>query len=130
MSRYHERFDPDLKITPGEACERTHDWLDGKLLTLASPGHDTLVTLMEYVHGLEAERDELRERVKELEVYEEIEMIGPHPGLPTVGGAFRERDAAQAEAENTRYQLDWANERIQDLENDIRSHKRVCPMFR
>lgn len=86
--------------------------------------------LLAHIADLEAERKELRERVKELEVYEEIEMIGPHPGLPTVGGTLRERNAAQADAENTRYQLDWANERIQDLENDIRSHKRVCPMFR
>lgn len=86
--------------------------------------------LLAHIADLEAERKELQERVKELEVYEEIEMIGPHPGLPTVGGALRERDTAQAEAENIRYQLDWANEHIRDLENDIRSHKRVCPMFR
>jgi hypothetical protein len=46
-----------------------------------------------------------------------------------VGGALRERDTAQADAENTHYQLDWANERIRDLENNIRSHKRICPMF-
>lgn len=36
---------------------------------------------------------------------------------------------ADYDAENTRHQLDWANERIRDLENNIRSHKRVCPMF-
>jgi len=106
----------------------------GRLETLKRAGstlyRDDLEALLPYIAELEAERKELRERVKELEVYEEIEMIGPHPGLPTVGGAFRERDTAQAEAENARYQLDWANERIRDLENDIRSHKRVCPMFR
>lgn len=89
-----------------------------------------VVFLLAHIADLEAERKELRERIKELEVYEEIEMIGPHPGLPTVGGALRERDTAQADAENTRYQLDWANERIRDLENNIRSHKRSCPMFR
>ena len=90
---------------------------------------DDAQALLDYVAELEKERKELQERVKELEVYEEIEMIGPHPGLPTVGGALRERDAAQADVETARYQLDWANERIRDLENDIRSHKRVCPMF-
>ena len=94
-----------------------------------APVHD-VVFLFNHIADLQEERQELQERVKELEVYEEIEMIGPPPGLPTVGGALRERDTAQAEAENTRYQLDWANERIRDLENDIRSHKRVCPMFR
>lgn len=88
--------------------------------------------LLAHIADLEAERKELRERVKELEVYEEREMIGDPAGLggPSISDSFRERDAAQAEAENTRYQLDWANERIRDLENDIRSHKRVCPMFR
>jgi hypothetical protein len=91
---------------------------------------EDILALVNHISSLEKEREELRERVKELEVYEEIEMIGPHPGLPTVGGALRERDTAQAEVENARYQLDWANERIRDLENDIRSHKRVCPMFR
>ena len=113
---------------------RVDNWAQGKGY---GPGgwaqdaaeHD-VTFLLNHIADLEAERKELRERVKELEVYEEIEMIGPHPGLPTVGGTLRERNAAQADAENTRYQLDWANERIQDLENDIRSHKRVCPMFR
>lgn len=85
--------------------------------------------LLAHIADLEAERKELQERVKELEVYEEIEMIGPNPGLPTVGGTLRDRDAAQSEVENIHYQLDWANERIRCLENDIRSHKRVCPMF-
>lgn len=88
-----------------------------------------IYALIHHIAALEEERDELRGRVKELEVYEEIEMIGPHPGLPTVGGTLRERNAAQAEAEDIRYQLAWANERIRDLENNIRSHKRVCPMF-
>ena len=71
-------------------------------------------------------------RIAELEVYEEREMIGDPAGLggPSISSSLRERDAAQADAENTRYQLDWANERIRDLENNIRSHKRVCPMFR
>nr|DAV95996.1 MAG TPA: hypothetical protein [Caudoviricetes sp.] len=58
-------------------------------------------------------------------------MIGDPAGLggPSISSSLRERDEAQADAENTRYQLDWANERIRDLENNIRSHKRVCPMF-
>lgn len=88
--------------------------------------------LLAHIADLEAERKELRERVKELEVYEEREMIGDPAGLggPSISDSLRERDTAQAEAENARYQLDWANGRIRDLENDIRSHKRVCPMFR
>lgn len=90
-----------------------------------------VVFLLAYIADLEAERKELQERVEELEVYEEREMIGDPagPGGPSISSSLRERDAAQADAENTRYQLDWANERIRDLENDIRSHKRVCPMF-
>lgn len=100
---------------------------------------DDAQALLDYVAELEAEivdlkneRQELQERVKELEVYEEREMIGDPAGGcgPSISSSLRERDAAQADAENTRYQLDWANERIRDLENDIRSHKRVCPMFR
>ena len=88
--------------------------------------------LVETACALEAENNEMRARIAELEVYEEREMIGDPAGLggPSISSSLRERDAAQADAENTRYQLDWANERIRDLENDIRSHKRVCPMFR
>lgn len=92
---------------------------------------DDIEDLLDHIADLEAERKELRERVKELEVYEEREMIGDPAGLggPSISSSLRERDAAQADAENTRHQLDWANERIRDLENNIRSHKRVCPMF-
>ena len=87
--------------------------------------------LVETACALEAENKEMRARIAELEVYEEREMIGDPAGLggPSISSSLRERDAAQADAENTRYQLDWANERIRDLESDIRSHKRVCPMF-
>nr|DAW11620.1 MAG TPA: hypothetical protein [Caudoviricetes sp.] len=87
--------------------------------------------LVETASALEREREEMQARIAELEVYEEREMIGDPAGLggPSISSSLRERDAAQADAENTRYQLDWANERIRDLENDIRSHKRVCPMF-
>lgn len=93
---------------------------------------EDILTLVEHVSSLEKERKELQERVKELEVYEEREMIGDPAGLggPSISDSIRDRNAAQAEAENIRYQLDWVNERIRDLENDIRSHKRVCPMFR
>ena len=88
--------------------------------------------LVETASALEGEREEMQTRIAELEVYEEREMIGDPAGLggPSISDSLRERDAAQADAENTRYQLDWANERIRDLENNIRSHKRVCPMFR
>lgn len=87
--------------------------------------------LVETASSLEREREEMRARIAELEVYEEREMIGDPAGLggPSVSSSLRERDAAQADAENTRHQLDWANGRIRDLENDIRSHKRTCPMF-
>lgn len=87
--------------------------------------------LVETASALEREREEMQTRIAELEVYEEREMIGDPAGLggPSISSSLRERDAAQADAENTRYQLDWANERIRDLESDIRSHKRVCPMF-
>lgn len=107
----------------------------GRLETLKRAGstlyRDDLEALLPYVAELEKEREELRERVKELEVYEEREMIGDPAGLggPSISSSLRERDAAQADAENTRRQLDWANERIRYLENDIRSHKRTCPMF-
>lgn len=88
--------------------------------------------LVETASSLEREREEMQARIAELEVYEEREMIGDPAGLggPSISSSLRARDAAQADAENTRYQLDWANERIRDLENNIRSHKRVCPMFR
>lgn len=88
--------------------------------------------LLAHIAELEEGREEMQARIAELEIYEEREMIGDPAGLggPSVSSSLRERDAAQADAENTRYQLDWANERIRDLENNIRSHKRVCPMFR
>lgn len=115
---------------------RVDNWAQGKGYGLGgwpkdAPVHD-VIFLLNHIADLEAEREELRGRVKELEVYEEREMIGDPAGLsgPSISDSLRERDTAQAEAENTRYQLDWANERIRDLENDIRSHKRVCPMFR
>lgn len=107
----------------------------GRLETLKRAGstlyRDDLEALLPYIAELEAERKELQERIAELEVYEEREMIGDPAGLggPSVSSSLRERDAAQAEAENARHQLDWANGRIRDLENDIRSHKRTCPMF-
>lgn len=107
----------------------------GRLEVLKRAGdtlyRDDLEALLPYIAELEAERKELQERVEELEVYEEREMIGDPAGLggPSISDSLRERDAAQADAENTRHQLDWANERIRDLENDIRSHKHVCPMF-
>lgn len=107
----------------------------GRLETLKRAGstlyRDDLEALLPYIAELEAERKELQERVKELEVYEEQEMIGDPAGLggPSISSSLRDRNAAQADAENTRYQLNWANERIRDLENDIRSHKRTCPMF-
>lgn len=89
-------------------------------------------TLLAHITDLDSEREEMRVRIAELEVYEEWEMIGDPAGLggPSISSSLMERDAAQADAENTRHQLDWANERIRDLENNIRSHKRVCPMFR
>jgi hypothetical protein len=88
--------------------------------------------LVETASSLEREREEMQARIAELEIYEEREMIGDPAGLggPSISSSLRERDAAQADAENTRHQLDWANERIRDLENNIRSHKRACPMFR
>ena len=88
--------------------------------------------LVETASSLEREREEMQARIAELEIYEEREMIGDPAGLggPSISSSLRERDAAQADAENTRHQLDWANERIRDLENTIRSHKRACPMFR
>lgn len=92
---------------------------------------DDCQALLDYVAELEEERKEMQSRIAELEIYEEQEMIGDPAGLggPSISSSLRERDAAQADAENTRHQLDWANERIRDLENSIRSHKRVCPMF-
>ena len=74
----------------------------------------------------------MQTRIAELGGYEEREMIGDPAGLggPSISSSLRARDVAQADAENTRYQLDRANERIRDLGSDIRSHKRVCPMFR
>ena len=92
---------------------------------------DDLEALLPYIAELEEERKEMQVRIAELEVYEEQEMIGDPAGLggPSISSSLRARDAAQADAENTRHQLDWANERIRDLENNIRSHKRVCPMF-
>jgi hypothetical protein len=92
---------------------------------------DDCQALLDYVAELEEERKEMQSRIAELEIYEEREMIGDPAELggPSISSSLRARDAAQADAENTRHQLDWANERIRDLENNIRSHKRVCPMF-
>lgn len=98
----------------------------------STPYRDDLEALPPYVAELEAERKELQERVKELEVYEEREMIGDPAGLggPSISDSLRDRDAAQADAENVRRELKQAESRIHDLEMDIRSHKRTCPMFR
>lgn len=87
--------------------------------------------LLAHIADLEAERKELRERVKELEVYEEREMIGDPAGLggPSISDSLRDRNAARADAENARWELRQAESRIHELEMDIRSHKRTCPMF-
>lgn len=115
---------------------RVNNWVQGKGY---GPGgffknaaiHD-VIFLLQCISDLEEERNEMQVRIAELEVYEEREMIGDPAWLggPSVSSSLRARDAAQADAENTRHQLDWANERIRDLENNIRSHKSVCPMFR
>ena len=87
--------------------------------------------LLAHIADLEAERKELRERVKELEVYEEREMIGDPAGMggPSISDSLRDRNAARADAENARWELRQAESRIHELEMDIRSHKRTCPMF-
>lgn len=95
-----------------------------------APVHD-VIFLLNHIADLEAEREELRGRVKELEVYEEREMIGDPAGLsgPSISDSLRERNTARADAENARWELKQAESRIHELEMDIRSHKRTCPMF-
>ena len=68
----------------------------------------------------------------ELEVYEEREMIGDPAGLggPSIGESMKECNTARADAEHARWELEQAESRIHELEMDIRSHKRSCPMFR
>lgn len=68
----------------------------------------------------------------ELEVYEEREMIGDPAGLggPSIGESMKECNTARADAEHARWELAQAESRIHELEMDIRSHKRSCPMFR
>lgn len=115
---------------------RVNNWVQGngygpRGFPKNSAKHD-VIFLLRCISDLVEERKEMQVRIAELEVYEEWEMIGDPAGLggPSVSSSLRARDAAQADAENTRHQLDWANERIRYLENNIRSHKRVCPMFR
>lgn len=108
----------------------------GRLETLKRAGstlyRDDLEALLPYIAELEAERKELRERVKELEVYEEREMIGDPASLggPSISDSLRDRNVARADAEHARWELEQAESRIRELEMDIRSHKRTCPMFR
>lgn len=87
--------------------------------------------LVEIACSLEAENEEMRARIAELEVHEEREMIGDPAGLggPSIGDSLRESNAARADAENARRELAQAESRIHELEMDIRSHKRSCPMF-
>lgn len=92
---------------------------------------DDCQALLDYVAELEEERNEMQSRIAELEVYEEREMIGDPAGLggPSIGDSLRESNAARADAENARWELAQAESRIHELEMDIRSHKRSCPMF-
>lgn len=97
-------------------------------------GHDVpkdIRTLIAHVAELEEEREEMQVRIAELEVYEEWEMIGDPAGLggPSIGESMRERNTARADAEHARWELAQAESRIHELEMDIRSHKRSCPMF-
>ena len=87
--------------------------------------------LIETASSLEKEREEMQARIAELEVYEEREMIGDPAGLggPSISDSLRDRNAARADAENARWELKQAESRIHELEMDIRSHKRTCPMF-
>ena len=82
--------------------------------------------LLAHIAELEAEQKETQVRIAELEVYEEREMIGDPAGLggPSISDSLRDRNAARADAENARWES-----RIHELEMDIRSHKRTCPMF-
>ena len=93
---------------------------------------EDIQALLDHVTALEEEREEMQARIAELEVYEEQEMIGDPAGLggPSISSSLRERDAAQASAEHIRRELAQAESRIHELEVDIRSHKRSCPMFR
>lgn len=107
----------------------------GRLETLKRAGstlyRDDLEALLPYIAELEADRKELQERIAELEVYEEREMIGDPAGLggPSISDSLMDRNAARADAENARWELRQAESRIHELEMDIRSHKRTCPMF-
>lgn len=88
--------------------------------------------LLAHIAELEAEQKEMRARITELEIYEEREMIGDPAGLggPSISDSLRDRNVARADAENARWELKQAESRIRELEMDIRSHKRTCPMFR
>lgn len=114
---------------------RVDNWAQGKGYSPGgwpkdAPVHD-VIFLLNHIADLEAEREELQERVKELEVYEEREMIGDPAGLggPSISDSLRDRNAARADAEHVRWELEQAESRIHELEMDIRSHKRTCPMF-
>ena len=87
--------------------------------------------LVETASSLEREREEMQARIAELEIYEEREMIGDPAGLggPSISDSLRDRNAAKADAEHARWELEQAESRIHELEMDIRSHKRTCPMF-
>lgn len=87
--------------------------------------------LLAHIAELEAEQKEMQVRIAELEVYEGREMIGDPAGLggPSISDSLRDRNAARADAENARWELRQAESRIHELEMDIRSHKRTCPMF-
>ena len=92
---------------------------------------DDCQALLDYVAELEEERKEMQSRIAELEVYEEREMIGDPAGLygPSISDSLSERDAARSTAEDALRSLEQAEARIHELEMDIRSHKRSCPMF-
>lgn len=92
---------------------------------------DDLEALLPYIAELEEERKEMQVRIAELEVYEEREMIGDPAGLygPSISDSLSERDAARSTAEDALRSLEQAEARIHELEMDIRSHKRSCPMF-
>lgn len=88
--------------------------------------------LLAHIAELEAGQKEMQVRIAELEVYEEREMIGDPAGLggPSIGESMKECNTARADAEHARWELAQAESRIHELEMDIRSHKRSCPMFR
>lgn len=88
--------------------------------------------LLAHIAELEAEQKEMQARITELEIYEEREMIGDPAGLggPSIGESLREIETARSDAAEARWELEQAELRIRELERDIRSHKRTCPMFR